>query len=811
MKRSSVHRVILALLCALLLATSGRDPAACGPFLPVALITLTKHPDVPLRPFATGALGVLQPTYARSYLVVAYRQLAGKPLTDSEAEAIVGLWNHRLRLDEPRPQEDAADPAHTPDSGALTKWQAARKAVPGMPEPPFITTDRQAPGPSNDYYPNLLDGAFSVATETLADRSKRFGAESPVVREWVTAQDVIFSGDIEKARALKPLDASAKAPAIAQADRRYQMAAARFYIGDFDEARTQFLKIAEDRESPWRPYGRYLAARSLVRKASLLDLSAEEREAIEKKAIAELQAVAADSTLPEGLRASASGLAVLVRGRMAAADVESQQRLASQLSAELMKPAATGEAFKASVDAFTGLLNTRDDSDEKFGINAGFVGKGQTPPSDLIAWIAVMQGALDPMKDDPSADLSLGRLQRALAEPKAASFAYARERWRATKSIPWLVATLTNARTDADVDKDLLDAAARVPRESPALATVSFHRARIILSHGDTAAARAMLNAALQSPSSAGSPAAANALRQLRRRTATTLDEFLADAALPALGTMLDIVDNEIPDAEPDKTWPDAADRTKGMLLFDEDGASQMNHLPVSDLTTAAERETFPTPIRRDLAAAAWVRAAITDQPELAKRAAVVLRELRPQLKADLDAYDKAAAASAGATAADREARTIAAVWTLLRFPGLSVNVPAGIGRLKPLKEMDHWSDNWWCGSGQSMFNRPKPSLEAAAFPAYLSPEARTVATHEIEQMLQPAPNYLADVTLRWAAQQPTDPRVPQALHLVVEGTRWGCSDTETTQRSQKAHALLHSKYPKSPWTARTPYWFRGY
>ncbi len=250
------------------------------------------------------------------------------------------------------------------------------------------------------------------------------------------------------------------------------------------------------------------------------------------------------------------------------------------------------------------------------------------------------------------------------------------------------------------------------------------------------------------------------------------------------------------------------------MLLFDEDGASLMNHLPLSDLTTAAERETFPAPIRRDVAAAAWVRAAMTDQRELATRAAVVLRQLRPELKADLDAYDKAAIAtgSAAATAAaDRDTRMIALAWTLLRFPGLSVNVPAGIGRLKPLKEMDHWGDNWWCGSGQSMVPRQKTSLDAAAFPAFLSADARAVATHEIEQMLQPAPNYLADATFRWAAQQPADPRVPQALHLVVEGTRWGCSDAETTQRSQKAHALLHSKYPKSPWTARTPYWFRGY
>jgi hypothetical protein len=49
---------------------------------------------------------------------------------------------------------------------------------------------------------------------------------------------------------------------------------------------------------------------------------------------------------------------------------------------------------------------------------------------------------------------------------------------------------------------------------------------------------------------------------------------------------------------------------------------------------------------------------------------------------------------------------------------------------------------------------------------------------------------------------------VPEALHRVVVATRYGCNDGETGMYSKQAFTMLHSKYPKSEWTAQTPYWF---
>jgi len=52
---------------------------------------------------------------------------------------------------------------------------------------------------------------------------------------------------------------------------------------------------------------------------------------------------------------------------------------------------------------------------------------------------------------------------------------------------------------------------------------------------------------------------------------------------------------------------------------------------------------------------------------------------------------------------------------------------------------------------------------------------------------------------------QPRDPRVPEALYLVVRATRYGQKDTQT---SKAAYLLLHNRYRRNPWTSKTPLWF---
>src|SRR5437667_8267755 len=111
----------LAVLLWLLIPGSTR---ACGPFFTDAIFIYTKHPDFPLQRFAAGQLGVLRPSYARSYLVAAYRNLIGVPLSANEAKSLASLWEDRL-----------GNAGELNADAWIKTWEKARSQVPGAGPP----------------------------------------------------------------------------------------------------------------------------------------------------------------------------------------------------------------------------------------------------------------------------------------------------------------------------------------------------------------------------------------------------------------------------------------------------------------------------------------------------------------------------------------------------------------------------------------------------------------------------------------------------------------------------------------------------
>ncbi|MBK5299233.1 MAG: hypothetical protein JJE40_18940 [Vicinamibacteria bacterium] len=95
--------------------------------------------------------------------------------------------------------------------------------------------------------------------------------------------------------------------------------------------------------------------------------------------------------------------------------------------------------------------------------------------------------------------------------------------------------------------------------------------------------------------------------------------------------------------------------------------------------------------------------------------------------------------------------------------------------------------------------------------PAFLTDQERRRAAEERSALetIDTGPNELGRRVLDWARRNPTDPRVPEALHRIVRATRVGCTTDATGTISRSAFELLHSRYPKSPWAARTPHWFK--
>jgi hypothetical protein len=821
----------LGLVTLAMVGSSGRVPGACGPFLPVALFAFDKHPDFPLKTFARGQLGVLQPTYARSYLIVAYRQMSGLPVTDAEAEALVALWQTRLSGEEGAAPDEpgmagAAAAAATASANAatdeaasanavsgVTLWRDARRELTGKTEPAVYNTERAVPGVEYQWYPNVHEDAFRQAAETLRARAKTFGKDSPLVSAWVTAQELVFTIDKGVPAALTPL--SADAPALARADRAYQIASAHFYAGEFATARAAFQAIGGDSGSPWRTLAPYLAARCLLRQGTVDRVTPAEAERLLDQAAQEFAAIAADASAPASLRESSEGLDEYARLWHDIVQTTQKNLTAVRASAGPLLAATPGAAIAPALDRFTRLLD-RLSAPADAAAGAASIAPPSTSaaastsasaaasPDDLVDWIDIFQSARSDDGDRP----------RALASRSQAGDA-ALVRWRRTKTLPWLVAALTGAAvTTSDVDA-LLAAASSVPSGSPAYATVAFHRARLLIDRRDLPSARIVLDTALGEAERSGVPLSAlNRLRALRLLTARTLDEFLTDAATPSLATS-DNADSIGRDdvslfANTDaSSWLDISeirDRKTGQRLFDMPAGALVNRLPLAELVKAAESAALPAPLRRDVANAAWTRAILLEDSEAGARVAPLVSQLLPALKTDVDAY------VAGKTTDERR---IAGAWAILRHPGLSPIVRDGLGRLNGVARRDSLHDNWWCGPPIDM-NTYTPSVYSqaprwpgGAPPAFLSPDAQAAAARELERLRPASATWLSQTAVAWAKAQPADPRLPEALHLAVESGRWGCTDPATAQAARAAFMLLHARFASSPWAAKTKYWYK--
>jgi hypothetical protein len=239
--------------------------------------------------------------------------------------------------------------------------------------------------------------------------------------------------------------------------------------------------------------------------------------------------------------------------------------------------------------------------------------------------------------------------------------------------------------------------------------------------------------------------------------------------------------------------------------------------LPLALLKQAAFSTELAPHLRREVALAAWTRAVLLDNHGVAKELVPVLEELAPALKSFLRDY---------ATAQNEEERQFAAVFLLLKSPGLRPYVMGGIGRETPLTRIDSYRENWWCSfnllaelhdrnlfkgypEGTKPLEQSGP-YAADRFPSFLNEAQKANARQEWGKLfsLGTAPNYLSQRVLEWAKKHPDDPRVPEALHLAVKSTRYGCTDKQTSTFSRSAFRLLHRRYAESEWAKKTKHWY---
>jgi len=384
------------------------------------------------------------------------------------------------------------------------------------------------------------------------------------------------------------------------------------------------------------------------------------------------------------------------------------------------------------------------------------------------------------------------------------------------------MAAMSMAKGTGTNSKALAEAAGAVPQSSPAYEMAVYQRARLLIEQNQQQAARHLLDVNL--PGFEKGPLSAfNLLLKQRFAVAADFRQFLQYAPR----SPVEYVEYDYLDCGDDCTegsyGQDVNAKPLPKLLDGDSAVIFSQRLPLSLLTEAATRPVLPLDLRGYIATTTWARAAILDDTSAAKAVEAPMADAHPELRDYLKAYD---------AANSDDARFFAATWTMLHFPGMQPIAYGGGLRKTEFDEIDNYRDNWLCGNQfptqalppGTVFYGNGPPIDPATgkqavpvpvvpppLPAFLTASERASADDQRSKLstLAAGPVYMGRVVLHWAKAHPDDQRLPEALHLVVRATRYGCTDDKTGMISKQAFDLLHARYPTSTWAQQTPYWFK--
>ncbi len=749
---------------------------ACGPFFDEAFFSYSFHPDFPLTEFAKGNLGIIKPTYSRSYLVAAYCYLTGRPLGAAEQREYERLWQYRLVNSAfSDSQTTSSDTTNDPAAG----WLKARGQIADTPLDKIETFRSVSAGENNfNTFENCSKEAFVAATSTLSKYETKYGKQSQITKDWVNAQDKVFCHcgagryDYQTKQNMPegpfPESLPKDTESTLKADRNYQIACAHFYAMHYDQAEQEFVAISQDTSSSWKDMGLYLAARCMIRKGTMPD-TVDMASLI--KASHLLEDVLKDSSLAR-LHDSAGQLLNFITLR-----TQPDERLLV-LAQEILDPTKTKNLFQNLYD-YTFLLDQYyPDAPSVFGSEPANQRPipGDWAKNDLTDWVTIFQ-----------------TFNKGEARTKAL------KKWRETRALPWLIAALSKTTSRSAEEEDLIAAACAIPTTSAAYVTVSYYLTDLFIKskQNNLASQRLLSVLPLNLP-----PSSRNGFLTLQMSIAPTLKDFLKLAVRHPVGTFVDDSGSESPyEVQPLLSLP--AYPHGGTPCFVNVAADVLNNnVPLKMLTDAAEIADVPPAPHFDLVQAAWTRAVLLNRDDLAVKISPLMKKLRPQVAPLIDAYIKATT--------PMERRFISS-FVILKNPGMRPYVTSGIAREVDFARIEDYGDNWWGAKGMTRDNgQDEKSKQSSQYPPFLNAGDLSSAVRELKALksLGDAPNILTANILNYSRSHPGDPRIPEALHRCVKATKFGTTDDQTSDFSKQAFQLLHRHYGKSVWAGETPYYY---
>lgn len=723
--------------------------------------------EAALPGYAAGRLGVVPGSYWRVYLALAWRAAQGHPLSAAETTALnVDGWH----VGPTAPDWQAR---HDEDATGIAAWLAARAQAGAAP----VKIEAERATPDYSFFLNCPKDAFDRARQTLAERQRQSAAAPQWAARWLAQQDAVFAncsppgiqfGQATQPPAVLPPALPADAPAWLRADHAYQSAAALFYAGQYEAARQRFLAIALDGGSPWQPWGRYLAARCLLRQATLA-LGPDHQPERSERTRQWLRTARDELSAQAPKFAPAAALLGWVDARLRPAEK----------AAELAGPLTQAPMDAAQVRALSDYLVLLDSLEQQPGQDRPGLLQAGDP---MTRWIGAMQAG----DEQRPAALALAR-REAQAAPAGSPGA-----------VLWLAALVAQAQprpAALQLSEAERRAAEAVPASSPLYLHLRYHLLRLQIEGGQAGAADAEVSRLLAHPPQPMDTATRNRWLALKLVTAPTLEAFLAAAPrqVAETGAGTPIARSDAASAAPAASTPAAP-----VMGLDDDFPRRLYRaLPLSVLKTLPTRPDLPVAVKPGLIEALWTRAVLLGDWATADTWAPTLAQGRGTTA---HLYTRFVQATTP------EAKRLAATVIFVNTPELHPH------RVDPQGNDTEWGcQGWGTGAQDALALTP---------PAFLSPAQQAEARRE-QALLDALPNrnaYLAPTLLAWAQGKPADPEAPKALHFFVASTRNECrppvpangQPAPEPTYSREAFRLLHKLWPDSDWARTTKYYYGG-
>lgn len=407
-------------------------------------------------------------------------------------------------------------------------------------------------------------------------------------------------------------------------------------------------------------------------------------------------------------------------------------------------------------------------------------------------------------------------------DPRAYSHAF--RKWRETGSPAWLATALIKAEKSSPRLVQLMRAAEKVTRDEPGYATVAYHLVRLKLALGNLTAARKLLDDVISWQTDVLPLSAQNQFLEQRMSLSENLSEFLKSAERKPVaffkygspGKISDLVRwqkaawNAEYYAKSKEEWERGVDLEFADLLawddrftFDTRTTDIFNrHFPLQLLARAARDPGVPDYLQNRLALAVWTRAILLDNDDVATKIAPQLVKFEPKIEPVFRDYLQARTP---------KERHEAALWVLLKFPGLSPYLDSIIPTFTTSEDLEYYFDtSWWCRPSETEYNdQGVATPKVIPKPSFLTPAQSEAARREYRALVDIGGGkpYLGKQVIAWAKASPSDHKIPEALFIAVKANRaWknGCAGWEHDEAlQQEAEKLLKQRYPFSPWTAK--------